>query len=225
MGRGRHVRRASSGSRSERGISSHDASPANSNRASPYPSPNVSPHGRYEDLPQVNIGGQAIPLMVSKQNVTTGRTKVASHNRRKQEATFVCPVAGCGSTFTRSFNLKGTCHQLHRLRMMLITFIGHIRSHNEEKPFVCPWPGCNKGFARQHDCKRHEQLHSNYRPFACEGCQKPFARMDALNRHLKSEGGTECAKLLLSKGQTLPLTPPKLDSATKAEDWDSGLQL
>ncbi|KAJ3762771.1 hypothetical protein EV360DRAFT_3270, partial [Lentinula raphanica] len=62
---------------------------------------------------------------------------------------------------------------------------GHIRSHNEEKPFLCHWPGCNKGFARQHDCKRHEQLHTNYRPFTCEGCQKPFARMDALNRHRK----------------------------------------
>ncbi|KAH6913544.1 hypothetical protein BKA70DRAFT_1096559, partial [Coprinopsis sp. MPI-PUGE-AT-0042] len=63
---------------------------------------------------------------------------------------------------------------------------GHIRSHNEEKPFVCHWPGCGKGFARQHDCKRHEQLHTNYRPFTCEGCNRQFARMDALNRHCKS---------------------------------------
>lgn len=62
-------------------------------------------------------------------------------------------------------------------------FLGHIRSHNEEKPFQCHWPGCGKGFARQHDCKRHEQLHTNYRPFTCEGCSKQFARMDALNRH------------------------------------------
>ena len=58
-----------------------------------------------------------------------------------------------------------------------------MRSHNDEKPFTCKWPGCNKGFARQHDCKRHEQLHSNHRPFTCEGCRKPFARLDALNRH------------------------------------------
>ncbi|KIY51821.1 hypothetical protein FISHEDRAFT_36477 [Fistulina hepatica ATCC 64428] len=103
---------------------------------------------------------------VAKQHVTTGRTANASHKRRKQEATFVCPVAGCGSTFTRSFNLKG-----------------HMRSHNEEKPFQCHWPGCGKGFARQHDCKRHEQLHTNYRPFSCDGCHRQFARMDALNRH------------------------------------------
>lgn len=69
---------------------------------------------------------------------------------------------------------------------VLICLLGHLRSHAEEKPFQCKWPGCGKGFARQHDCKRHEQLHLNIRPYPCEGCKKNFARMDALNRHCKS---------------------------------------
>ncbi|KAF5342650.1 hypothetical protein D9611_002022 [Ephemerocybe angulata] len=136
------------------------------------------------------MGSEAVPPVVSKPNVTTLRTANASHKRRKQEAQFVCPFPNCGSTFTRSFNLKG-----------------HIRSHNEEKPFVCHWPGCGKGFARQHDCKRHEQLHTNYRPFTCEGCNRQFARMDALNRHLRSEGGAECAKTQGAGGTSNASTP------------------
>ncbi|GLB40533.1 putative zinc finger, C2H2 type [Lyophyllum shimeji] len=220
-----HYRRASSGTRSERGVSAgswSDGEPVGNTRPMPYFSPNASPRGRHVPLERmpgdefdfgatlgvgpglgvetnassVLIGGGPGPgaqgqeqsmVSVSKPNVTTGRTANASQRRRKQEATFVCPVPGCGSTFTRSFNLKG-----------------HIRSHNEEKPFQCHWPGCGKGFARQHDCKRHEQLHTNYRPFNCEGCGKQFARMDALNRHLKSEGGAECMKLQEGGGTASP---------------------
>ncbi|CAK5269462.1 unnamed protein product [Mycena citricolor] len=183
--RNRHYRSASTGGgslRSERGATlggSGQWSAASSQRASPYPSPNVSPQPNYSDLPPEDPS-----LIVSKPNVTTPRTSTASHSRRKQEATFICPVPGCGSTFTRSFNLKG-----------------HIRSHNEEKPFLCKWPGCGKGFARQHDCKRHEQLHTNYRPFTCEGCSKQFARMDALNRHLRSDGGIDCQRVLEASGR------------------------
>ncbi|KAK0500201.1 hypothetical protein EDD18DRAFT_818881 [Armillaria luteobubalina] len=101
----------------------------------------------------------------------------------KRDVTFMCPFRGCESTFTKSLNLKG-----------------HIRSHNEEKLFVSPWPGCGKDFARQHDCKRHEQLHPKYRPFSCEPCGKVFARMNALNRHLRSEGGAQCARVLEGQG-------------------------
>ncbi|PCH43793.1 hypothetical protein WOLCODRAFT_75845, partial [Wolfiporia cocos MD-104 SS10] len=76
-----------------------------------------------------------------------------------------CPVPGCGSTFTRRFNLRG-----------------HLRSHTAERPFVCEWPGCNKGFARQHDCKRHQALHTaKSQANVCHGCGKTFSRLDALN--------------------------------------------
>ncbi|KAJ3989890.1 hypothetical protein F5890DRAFT_1483373 [Lentinula detonsa] len=115
-------------------------------------------------------------LQVEKQQVTTSATQLASASRRRNEANFACPVPGCGSTFTRRFNLRG-----------------HLRSHTEERPFVCEWPGCNKGFARQHDCKRHQALHNN-KPQSniCQGCKKTFSRLDALNRHLRSDGGAEC---------------------------------
>ncbi|GJE89950.1 hypothetical protein PsYK624_060640 [Phanerochaete sordida] len=105
----------------------------------------------------------------------------ASQTRRRQPANFACPVPGCGSVFTRHFNLKG-----------------HLRSHAEEKVYQCKWPGCGKNFARQHDCKRHEQLHLNLRPYPCEACGKHFDRMEALDKHWRSEGGSECIRRLES---------------------------
>ncbi|KAF7336937.1 Calcineurin responsive transcriptional factor [Mycena venus] len=189
--------------RSERGGSrdlgggSNWGSAVSSTRPSPYPSPNVSPSPHYTDLPPDDP--TSAPTVVSKQHVKTVRTSKASHNRRKQEATFMCPRPGL---------------------------------HNEEKSFLCKWPGCGKGFARQHDCKRHEQLHTNYRPFPCEGCKKPFARMDALNRHLRSEGGAECRRTLEANGR-MPdfssgsngsgdLTPEHGHGGGKAQSYSTG---
>ncbi|KAI0630336.1 hypothetical protein C8Q77DRAFT_1042083, partial [Trametes polyzona] len=116
------------------------------------------------------------PIMqVEKQQVTTSATQAASASRRRNEANFVCPVPGCGSTFTRRFNLRG-----------------HLRSHTAERPFQCEWPGCNKGFARQHDCKRHQALHTTRsQSNVCQGCGKTFSRLDALNV-MRSDGGADC---------------------------------
>lgn len=122
---------------------------------------------------------------------TTEATKQAAKRRRKDPsaAKFVCEY--CGETFTRAYNLKG-----------------HIRSHEGLKPFTCEV--CNKGqfmlsdsvcdasrplnnidsltgFARRHDLKRHELLHSGVKKYLCEACQTSFVRLDALQRHHKSE--------------------------------------
>ncbi|KAF7315502.1 hypothetical protein MIND_00065500 [Mycena indigotica] len=127
--------------------------------------------------PSVN-GALSLPriLQVEKQQVTTSATQLASASRRRNEAHFICPVPGCGSTFTRRFNLRG-----------------HLRSHTEERPYICEWPNCKKGFARQHDCKRHQALHTaKTQTNVCVGCKKTFSRLDALNRHMRSDGGAEC---------------------------------
>ncbi|KAK4686226.1 transcription factor CRZ1, partial [Tremellales sp. Uapishka_1] len=124
--------------------------------------------------------GVQIPQLYNEvlQPIQTGRMPRVPKPKVTSVATEQA-IPGCGSTFTRHFNLKG-----------------HLRSHNDEKPFKCIYEGCPKatvGFARQHDCKRHMLLHEGLRPFECDGCGKKFARLDALTRHHKSEQGQECA--------------------------------
>ncbi|KAI9464305.1 hypothetical protein F5148DRAFT_185001 [Russula earlei] len=126
-----HHRRASSGSRER--MAGHIWG---TQRASPYPaSPSSSPARPAEPLPDLGIGnGQTLNMTrdatggyvsgyssggsrgatpVARPNVTTSATADASMKRRINDAKFQCPVPGCGSTFTRHFNLKGM--NLYRL--------------------------------------------------------------------------------------------------------------
>lgn len=124
VGSGRigHVRRSSTGTGSD-GRHSPYISPLHGNVS--LPQDDYSTQNRdqqYADalgVPPAYFTGNGIGLSMSadmkreddakvaRQLVTTGRTAEASRVRRKQAAHFSCPIAGCGSTFTRSFNLKG----------------------------------------------------------------------------------------------------------------------
>jgi predicted nucleic acid-binding Zn-ribbon protein len=127
--------------------------------------------------------GTAFPYPVAQ--VTTTATQAASASRRKNEAIHVCPIPGCGSTFTRKFNLNG-----------------HIRSHTGARPYECREPGCGKSFARSFDLSRHEKLHAGIKPHNCESCGKSFARADALSRHLRNDAGNGgCAARFNEEGE------------------------
>ncbi|KAF7354267.1 Transcriptional regulator CRZ1 [Mycena venus] len=69
------------------------------------------------------------------------------------------------------------------------------------------------------------QLHAVGHPFACVGCKKNFARLDALNRHLRSKGGEECRQMTARYGKTgdteMTQSEPPLSSAGTAVWPDS----
>lgn len=192
-----HIRRASSGTRSERGAETWSGMvPIGQHRVSPYPSPHTSPRPRVSELPYdesmartggidysggslLGVDGLGLPQQqgyvsgygnlsgtytpsstgasayhtpgqspspgppltietpVPKPTVTTGRTANASHKRRKQEASFVCPIPGCGSTFTRSFNLKGKIFSAGLRDTLLSMVYQVISAHTERKSRSC----------------------------------------------------------------------------------------
>ncbi|CAG8475675.1 14243_t:CDS:2 [Cetraspora pellucida] len=112
---------------------------------------------------------------------TLGTTTKQQRKSTKSLAPFACPHEHCPKTFTRQYNLKS-----------------HLRTHTDERPFVCNYPGCPRAFARQHDLKRHQKLHLGLKPHVCGNCGRAFARLDALNRHLRSDNATQCAQATLA---------------------------
>ncbi|CAG8487558.1 10783_t:CDS:2 [Ambispora gerdemannii] len=105
----------------------------------------------------------------------------SSRRTTKSAAPFACPHEHCPKTFTRQYNLKS-----------------HLRTHTDERPFICNYPGCPRAFARQHDLKRHQKLHLGLKPHVCTNCGRAFARLDALNRHLRSDNAAQCAQATLA---------------------------
>jgi hypothetical protein len=150
-------------------------------------------------------------LQVEKAQVTTTATQAASASRRRNEAHFVCPVPGCGSTFTRRFNLRGGFRTRLRIRLRVRTIDETLTSLSPQGTFDHIQKNgrtCANGqvavkglrvsmtastsnilvFKRPSAdimssfFRRHQALHSQRtQANVCHGCRKTFSRLDALN--------------------------------------------
>lgn len=114
-------------------------------------------------------------------------TNGLTRRRRKGPSIYECDR--CSKRFTRAFGLRS-----------------HMKTHADILEFECEV--CTKKFARRHDCKRHEDGHSREKKFVCRGklqngrtwgCDRRFARADALGRHFRSEAGRNCIRPLLDE--------------------------
>ncbi|CAG8506208.1 97_t:CDS:2 [Ambispora leptoticha] len=126
---------------------------------------------------------KALPQEMAERLHTMNLAPPKPQRKSKTSAPFHCPYEDCTKTFTRQYNLKS-----------------HLRTHTDERPFLCGFQGCTRAFARQHDRKRHYNLHLGFKPHVCSHCGRAFARLDALNRHLRSDSGAPCAQATLPNG-------------------------
>ncbi|KAJ6645344.1 Endothelial zinc finger protein induced by tumor necrosis factor alpha [Pseudolycoriella hygida] len=73
----------------------------------------------------------------------------------------------------------------------------HLRAHNEARviqtkaelrnirlPYACQY--CNKEFARPHEKVKHERIHTGEKPYSCEVCGKTFRVAYCLTLHMRT---------------------------------------
>lgn len=183
------------------GFLTPDKSPI-SGQTSPYltlaPYNMISPEsaGNHQEMSQATVdatieAAEAAAALNSGLASLKRRKKQLQHQAQTKNATQY-PCDQCDKVFHRPFNLRS-----------------HLKSHSSEKPFACKH--CGRKFTRSHDRKRHELLHDGLKKYKCGGvlkngltrwgCNKTFARADALGRHFRTETGWLCVKPLMVEAQ------------------------
>ncbi|TPX72641.1 hypothetical protein SpCBS45565_g00401 [Spizellomyces sp. 'palustris'] len=133
----------------------------------PTPMTNSSP-----SVPSVTVStaSDVVPSNSSPFGVLYDTTVSNSvHCEKGAAKAFKCTHPGCNKRFTRLQNLKS-----------------HTDVHTGMRPFPCDQ--CDAKFRRRQDLQRHNRtMHGAAKLHSCPRCKKPFARADALKRHMSSK--------------------------------------
>ena len=152
---------------------------------------------------------------------TAGRLWRSTSGRVNHSAThYSCPIPGCGAIFTRHLNFKV-----------------HLRTHKEEQQhsrcYRSSSPstlGYSRAFIKQRDRKRRgrdlDLLPCDHiQSFRCGGCKRQFPQMDALDRHLKSEIGVECRKVVESSKAMWDVLDPSTTGDQHCWEMDMDMEV
>jgi len=58
----------------------------------------------------------------------------------------------------------------------------HQQTHTDKRPYVCPI--CQKSFRHLNVLKTHSRVHTGEKPFKCDTCNRAFAHKSTLNEHM-----------------------------------------
>lgn len=91
---------------------------------------------------------------------------------------FLCPVSGCESKFSRNHNLKMhllTHHRDLNPEKNYESFFLRKKSQTDNKAYRCPYPGCYRAYSMRNNCASHyKQKHMpDYKPRSVHRKQKP----------------------------------------------------
>jgi len=129
--------------------------------------------------------------------ITSKGQKKHTRIYHNEEHSFFCTECGKGFISKASLTLHETTHGSQRLYECdkcgkMFTKALHLKahelSHDGDQRHKCT--ECDKKFTNSFNLKRHQQTHVG-QPYTCDLCDKNYARLPLLNKHLRQEHGGE----------------------------------